>query len=403
MMNDSKPLYYDHIDRDNIDHILKNGIDINAIGIYHGRKDFTLLHAAVANSDEELVKYLLTKNIDINATTSYKETALHIAAERDLNIVSLLIQHGAEISPVANYGLKQRWTPLHCAIRYRNEDIAKFLLEKGARFRTEECECILHFSVRLGMIDIVELLFKHFEIRLPCICQDDNSPSLLYSAVENDHEEIVTFLINKYNNVQTLIKNELVLHQAVKNNNYKIINELLNGNVDVNLCDKNKKSALAVAESTAVANLIKRHVIKLKFINYYVSEDNLKLIQADEKLIEHQKKCLDEIKSMKVEKIGDSYVTYFDIFNKSIHQLSIYMANEIIREIVDNSDEVEVQFPIYGPLILNRLREGLIRRNLIDKIEDFIFDALAELPDIFVREIFRYLSNNDMEKLSVLI
>ncbi|KAH0534252.1 hypothetical protein KQX54_002090 [Cotesia glomerata] len=383
-MNNSKQLYYDHIDKDNIDHILKNGVDINAIGIYHGRKDFTLLHAAVANSDEELVKYLLNKNVDINATTSYKETALHIAAERDLNIVSLLIQHGAEISAVANYGLKQCWTPLHCAIRYRNEDIAKFLLEKGARCKIEGCECILHFSVRLGMIDIVELLFKHFEIKLPCIC-NENSPSLLFSAVENDHEEIVTFLINKFNNVKTLIKNnELILHQAVKNNNYKIINQLLNGNVDINSCDKNKKTALAVAESTAVANLIKRHVLKLKFINYFVSEDNLKLINIDDKLDEFEKKCQEEIKSMKLEKIGDSYVNFFEIFNKSIHQLAIYMANEKIRRIVDNFDEVEGKFPIYTPLFLNRLREGLIRRNFIEKIEDFIFDTLEELPDVFL-------------------
>ncbi|XP_057334148.1 serine/threonine-protein kinase TNNI3K-like [Microplitis mediator] len=399
--------FYDHICRDVIDNqILKKNLDINATGIYHGRKDFTLLHAAVANSDDKLVKYVLTKNININATTSYNETALHIAAERNnLDIVDQLIAHGADISAVANYGLKQDWTPLHCAIRYRNENIVQFLLNRGAKFKVSDCECALHFSVKLGILNIIELLFKHYDVRLPCICQDLNDPSLLYLAVQHDHEEVVKFLIKKYNNVRRMIKsNELILHLAVRNNYYQVVKELLHGNVDVNISDSKKNhTALDVVETTAISNILKRHLIKLKVINYHVSEDNFKKIKTyGEKFSKYRNECEEELKIIKREKINDSNVSFYDILNKSIHQIAIFMTNKQIREIVSDTDDIDSKYPIYGPIIVYRLREGLIRKNLIDKIQDFIFNTFSELPNTFVRNIFSYLSHDDIEKLSVL-
>jgi ankyrin repeat protein len=58
----------------------------------------TALHLAAGEGHLEIVKLLLEHGADVNAKTAY-ETALHLAAgEGHLEIVKLLLEHGADVN-----------------------------------------------------------------------------------------------------------------------------------------------------------------------------------------------------------------------------------------------------------------------------------------------------------------
>ena len=88
----------------------------------------TLLHDAVGHNCKELVAYLLTKGVDVNAVMDDRVTALHLAAQRgNIPIADLLLQHGANINAIDAKG----WTPLDRAEKWKHEDMVVFLRKGG--------------------------------------------------------------------------------------------------------------------------------------------------------------------------------------------------------------------------------------------------------------------------------
>jgi len=110
-------------------------------GIIYG-KDMdgnTLLHLAAQRCDHRMLELLLAKGADVNAICNDGAATPLLRAiggisyktEEDvLRDVELLIDHGAHINMVNNYG----YTPLIYAIdSYSNYRIAEMLIRKGAR------------------------------------------------------------------------------------------------------------------------------------------------------------------------------------------------------------------------------------------------------------------------------
>jgi ankyrin repeat protein len=76
------------------------------------------------------VESLLKLGLDVNGTTEPTGlTPLHLAAgEGHLDIVKLLLEHGADINARSAF----RVTPLALAARDRQTEVAAFLISKGA-------------------------------------------------------------------------------------------------------------------------------------------------------------------------------------------------------------------------------------------------------------------------------
>lgn len=90
-----------------------------------------LLFSAAQTGDIETVKSLLDDGMDVNATTKYGATALSFAAEKgNLELVTLLVDRGAELSPQDTF---YNATPLTWANMNGHKEVAAFLKEKGAQ------------------------------------------------------------------------------------------------------------------------------------------------------------------------------------------------------------------------------------------------------------------------------
>ena len=104
--------------------LLKHGAYVDGLGIM-GQ---TPLHRASINAKVEAGKCLLDHDADINARDNDGSTPL-LLAFAEVEFARLLLKRGAKINVRDN---TCRWTPLHWAVKARNIQVVRLLLEHGA-------------------------------------------------------------------------------------------------------------------------------------------------------------------------------------------------------------------------------------------------------------------------------
>ncbi|MBI5206976.1 MAG: ankyrin repeat domain-containing protein, partial [Candidatus Firestonebacteria bacterium] len=101
--------------------------------IYNYKNDKTdiivELYRALLNNDEDRVKYLINKGIDINTKDREGGSLLHYAVARnEKDIVEFIINKGADVDAKDIDGI----TPLHFAISKEYKEIIELLISKNA-------------------------------------------------------------------------------------------------------------------------------------------------------------------------------------------------------------------------------------------------------------------------------
>lgn len=118
-----------------------------------------LLHRAVESGQEQKVKELLTKDIDVNEQAEAGWTALMLATAQGYpKIASMLLDAGANPDVENLQGI----TPLIYSSFYKNIEICKLLLEYGANPDLQDIygKTALMVATSAGSIDIVNTLLK---------------------------------------------------------------------------------------------------------------------------------------------------------------------------------------------------------------------------------------------------
>ncbi|RSZ58014.1 hypothetical protein HF313_23425 [Massilia atriviolacea] len=118
--------------REIVCHLLDGGSDARQVDGYGN----SVMHAAVASHQAQLVQELLRRKLPVEGRNTYNYRPLHWAAmQGDLDIVKLLVeQGGAKVNVKGNHNfiIRETKTPLYMAIEEGHADVARYLVQRGA-------------------------------------------------------------------------------------------------------------------------------------------------------------------------------------------------------------------------------------------------------------------------------
>ena len=117
------------------------------------------LHKAI--EDLEVVKLFIQLGANVNAKNRYDSTPLQLAAKNgNIDVAKCLIEHGAKLDMKNKiYGR----AAIHYAVIYGKIEVAKCLIEHGAKvdMKNEDGEAPLHLATENGDIEVVKCLIEH--------------------------------------------------------------------------------------------------------------------------------------------------------------------------------------------------------------------------------------------------
>ena len=388
-----------------IELLLKYGADVTVAD----KEGITILHD-LAEKDVlfnekdkiEVAKIILSKGANINAITESRNTALYLSIRNKyLDLARLLISHNANIKKPCTYSRK--FTLLHALTYYCDYSdstiaLAYTLLENGADVNavTESEETALHIAI------------------------DRCGPRGFYKAMlGTNKDEIALALLNHGAKVNAQDKSgHTPLHKACLNRYSQGAAALLDYGADIDIEDEFGNTPFSGAlymnhyiNSEKCPNffyVVRKHVIKLNYLGFYISEKNNSSLKELEKFYtqkfeldnidDYVKVCAAELKQMS-RTILDSYTSLYDMIFKSTNSMINHMKNDVFVKIVSEEDFLD-NFPQYGYLIKNKFKIVKKRVRLMKPAEKSLKLLTRQLlPDSCVASIFEKLSDNDLHKL----
>lgn len=176
----------------------EDGVPFTLLAAYHQKMD--IFHylieqkkalsfiEKIAAGKLELVKEVLASSREpLHIFSPDGFTPLTIAAYFGREeIAQYLIERGADVNLAARNHMQV--APLHSAVAIQNINLAKLFLEKGAEVNKSQVDGIrpLHSAVHRGQIEMVELLLKHGAD--PDLATDDGRTSFDIAEAEGKEE-----------------------------------------------------------------------------------------------------------------------------------------------------------------------------------------------------------------------
>jgi ankyrin repeat protein len=202
--------------------------------------ELTLLRQAVHSGDETMLRLLVQKGADINATTVNGGTVLLWAVEKRHEMVLPLMEIGANVNAKTDNGV----TALHQAARNGHDVMARHLVEKGAdvNAKTASGETALHWAAENGHKEMAWLLLENgTDIK----AKTASGETALHWAVENEHDAMARLLVEKGADVKAKTSSGVTaLHWAVESGHDAMAQLLVDQGVDVNARTGKKVTAL---------------------------------------------------------------------------------------------------------------------------------------------------------------
>jgi ankyrin repeat protein len=160
----------------------------------------------VGIESEPIVKMLLARGADVNATNRDGFTPLHLATH--VGVAKVLLEHKADVNakaiPVDGKGkplnlegeAATEYTPLHLAILRDEQPMVKLLLAHKDAVNVKDWtgKTPLHLAVTAGDKEAVELLLRH---KADVSIRDGRGRSPLTVAIESGQKDIADLLRRK--------------------------------------------------------------------------------------------------------------------------------------------------------------------------------------------------------------
>ena len=194
---------------------------------------------------------ILSRGVDINATDTDGETALHCALQ-NIAVAKLLIEKGANVNAKSKAGL----SPFQKALVYANKEMVNLLISAGADIRQTNTsgQTALHTALSWPDKDILDLLLA---TDVDVNAKDSEGHTALRVAIEHAYRAgipeasvigIITSLIAAGADVNAQDNNgRTPLQSAVITGDVEIVRHLLDAGADVNIEDAIGRTALHYA------------------------------------------------------------------------------------------------------------------------------------------------------------
>jgi ankyrin repeat protein len=131
---------------------------------------------AASEGRDDIVTLLVEQGADINCQNYDGETALYLAAARGFtHMVEFLLMNGANLNITNLDGA----SPLHIAAAEGHLDALRVLVQYGGQpsiVQDEVGDCVLHYAVREGRVEIVQALACEFRVDLSMKNEDLETP-----------------------------------------------------------------------------------------------------------------------------------------------------------------------------------------------------------------------------------
>ena len=192
-----------------------------------GWMEETLLHDAIEEEDEELVRMLVEAGADVDMPGWMDETPLHAAIEKgNVEIVRILVEAGADVNKPGWMGQ----TPLALAVEEGNAEILEILISATPASTGD--------NTALSQPGWME-------------------ETLLHDAIEEENEELVRMLVEAGADVDMPgWMDETPLHAAIEKGNVEIVRILVEAGADVNKPGWMGQTPLALAVEEGNAEIL---------------------------------------------------------------------------------------------------------------------------------------------------
>ncbi|MCX7830015.1 MAG: ankyrin repeat domain-containing protein [Acidobacteria bacterium] len=214
--------------------------------VYCGGAEDLLLKSA-EKGDIEGVKNALKKKVNINAKTSYHDTALALSAKAGaVEIVKLLLSKGADVNTSNKWGD----TPLHLAAANGNLEIVKLLVQKNADIHQKNyLDFTPMFSAAInGSIDCLRFFIEEKGMDVNAKDKIGMTPLIRTCYQEKQQLEIVKYLVEKGANINEKCQGKYrALHYAAMRGHNDIVDFLLQNKANVNAKSAFGETALDLA------------------------------------------------------------------------------------------------------------------------------------------------------------
>jgi ankyrin repeat protein len=195
---------------------------------------------------QSIVHFLVVElSEDVHSRSDmYNATPLHLASQNGHNQVAcFLLERGADISAQDNIGL----TSLHLASQEGHVEVAHMLIERGADVsaKDKDGETPLYRALRCGHVEVVHMLIER---GADFLAQDKGGITPLHLASEGGHVEVVHMFIECGADVSAQDKyGTTPLHQASRRGHVEVAHMLIERGADVSAQGRGGKTPLHLA------------------------------------------------------------------------------------------------------------------------------------------------------------